>query len=330
MADITSLSFAIPSFGDGPFLSECLDSISKQSVSTRCVVCAGDSTFPFEDQRWSWVTHIPVKPDPGMADCWSVAATECQAEYIAFLSDDNAVESKFAELVISFMDTHPHCDAVFSNQSIVNEHGVVDVESSNRLTARYGRHRLRHGLLNRDDSNYLFRHNCIPIDGLVIRRQIWATYAPFPREAYGAIDMHLATYLLATGATLGFLPFYLVRYRTRHDSYTTRRKVEHLRGAIWAMQNIQPAASLRSLVAGRGVRYQVYLLALDIPYKEKIGIVTKAMLSASGVKMLLETGGKYLCNVALRGVWKLVIGLRRAATFMYRLSGRCFDSLGKQ
>ena len=263
------LSVSIPTFGSSPFLRETLQSIVNQTIPTNCVVCDGGSTFNFSDFLENHITHKEITPDPGMVVCWSEAANHSRTEYITFLADDNALEPQFAEKMLSFMAEFPNCEAVFCNQFLMNEESEVDLHASHKMTEGYGRHRLKFGLIKPDLTTYLVKKNSIPIEGCVIKRSVWERFGPFSQQANGAFDLHFVTKLLLEGIQFGFIPDYLVRFRKNSDSYSVRHPVEHVKGAIWAVENLNTKnPNLQKLLQTKTFQYYEKLLRLELSSQE--------------------------------------------------------------
>ncbi len=264
------LSVAIPTFGKSSFLAECLQSIGNQTIPVECIICEGGSSFDFSEPRWNWVKRKQLIPDPGMVSCWSEAANSSQGEYLAFLADDNAWEPRFAEQMLSFMENHPSCEVVFCNQFLINETSEIDLSSSQAMTKSYGRHKLSYGLLDSDCTTYLIQHNSIPLEACIMRRSVWERYGSFATQAFGALDLHFFTKLLSFGVQFGFLPEYLARFRQNPNSYSVRQREQHLKGAIWALQNIESSNSkIQELLHKKMLNYYETLLKLDLPEQER-------------------------------------------------------------
>ncbi|MBD2099620.1 glycosyltransferase [Leptolyngbya sp. FACHB-261] len=281
---------AIPTFGRNSFLAECLDSIAFQSYRVEPVVCDGGSCFNFSDPKWCWIKYRSLVPDPGIVACWSEAANICQGEYLAFLADDNILESQYAESMLEFMNAHPTCEVVFCNQYVMDQTGQIDLEASHRMTERYGRHHLQNGILNDTDIYNLIKWNSIPLEACVIRRSVWEKYGPFSPQAFGAFDLHFFTSLLLKGVRFGFLPRYLMRFRVHSESYTVRQREQHLRGTIWALENAQTNDSaIRKILTKRLLSCYGQLLKLDVLPEERSLLSKKLSGSMDGLQVLAKT-----------------------------------------
>lgn len=284
------LSVAIPTYGKSPFLSQCLQSIANQTIPVECVVCDGGSIFEFAEQQWEWVKRKSIVPDPGIVTCWSEAANYSQGDYLAFLADDNMLEPNFARQMLAFMEEHPSCEAVFCNQFLMNESGVIDKEASQRMTSGYGRDKLKYGLLKCNDIPHLIKHNSIPLEGCVVKRSVWNKYGQFAQEAFGAFDLYFLVSLLTNGVQFGFLPEYLVKFRMHAGSYTVRKREQHIRGAIWAMQNVKSHdPTINKLINDRLLGYYGQLFKFQLPPAEKAFIQKQLSSSATGLQILTRS-----------------------------------------
>lgn len=286
---MNNLSVAIPTFGKGFFLEECLNSIAQQTCSVIAVVCDGGSDFDFADPKWDWIQHISFNPDPGMVTCWSQAVNATQTKYVSFLADDNAWESNFAEEMLNFMRANPTCDIVFCNQYVMTANGQVDFAGSKRMTKQYGRDCLPFGILSSSYASHLVENNSIPLEACVIKRSLWDKYGPFETSAFGALDFHFFSKLIVNNVQFGFLPKYLMRFRLHPDSYVARQKEQHLRGLIWSLEDVlRESSSVKHIFNKKTVEFYAQLLKLDISKDETIEIRNKLCKSPMGILALVK------------------------------------------
>jgi glycosyltransferase involved in cell wall biosynthesis len=283
------LSIAIPTFGDSPYLGQTLESIINQIVPVDCIVCDGGSNFNFSNFERNYIKHKRITPDPGMVTCWSEAANDSHSDYITFLADDNALEPQFAEKMLSFMREFPTCEAVFCNQFLISEEGEIDLQASYKMTRGYGRHKLKFGLINPNLTSYLIENNSIPIEGCVIKRSVWEKFGPFSQHAKGAFDLHFLTKLLLEGVQFGFIPDYLVQFRNNSNSYSVRHRVEHVKGAIWALENLAcKSSSLQKPLQSKTFEYYEKLLRLELSSQEYMQVEKYLSVSFFGWLIILR------------------------------------------
>src|SRR5665213_1066201 len=208
------LTLATPTYGDPPYLEECVKSVMNQSVKTGHIVCGGDLKF----EKWNNSTQIVNKtPDPGMVECWNAAAYLGKTEYLGFLADDNTLEPRYAELMVEFLENHPECDIVFCNQHHMDSIGNIDYEKSKLITKYFGRNELKEGMIDSSQYETILKKNAIPLEACVIRSQTWALFGPFREQAKGAFDQEFLYRMVISGIKIGFVSEYLMNFRW-HDS----------------------------------------------------------------------------------------------------------------
>jgi glycosyltransferase involved in cell wall biosynthesis len=283
------LAIATPTFGESRFLAIYLESIHAQTCEVLCCVCDGGSEFDLGDSQWSFVRRHSILPDPGMVACWSAAADMSDTPYLAFLADDNALHPEFACKMLDFLHDNPDCDAVFCNQLVMNDKGEIDEDESEKINADYGRDQLMAGSLPNHLVHQLFLNSSIPLEGCVMKRELWNKYR-FRPEAKGALDLDLFTRMLADEVKFGFVPEALVNFRIHEQAYTARNtNSEHLRGMVWSMGDLASRPSiLQNAIRKKETVLNGHLLR-KTSWKESMQVAARLIDSPFGIFTLMKS-----------------------------------------
>jgi glycosyltransferase involved in cell wall biosynthesis len=119
------VSVLTPSFNQGEFIPDCLDSVSRQNYQPiEHIVCDGGSTDGTLDllraasDRVRWVSE----PDSGQADALNKAFALSKGEIIGWLNSDDAyVDRRAVAWSVELLQTKPELDVVFGHALLINE-----------------------------------------------------------------------------------------------------------------------------------------------------------------------------------------------------------------
>ncbi len=123
------VSVLTPSFQQGRFLADCLESVARQTYPhLEHVVFDGGSTdgslevlaAAGESVRWT------SEPDDGQADAVNKAYAASTGEIVGWLnSDDGFFATDTVALVVEAFERHPEADVVFGDAGLVDERGLI-------------------------------------------------------------------------------------------------------------------------------------------------------------------------------------------------------------
>jgi GT2 family glycosyltransferase len=282
------ISIATPTFGSPSYLKECINSVIGQTLTTAHIVCGGQLSFS-EEMKWKNLKIINHAVDPGMVNCWSIAASLAETEYIGFLADDNCLQPDFADRMVGFLENHPECDLVFCNQYYMDAEGKIDVEKSKAFTSQFGRDLLPSGIINETYYNIIFEKNSVPIEACLIRKRVWDSFGPFQPEARGAFDHEFAYRVLLSGGKIGFIPDYLMNFRWHDGAYTSRAKKDHLIGTIWSYEHLMHSSKgYEDIFKKKSTYLKARLLRYRIPWNERINIIGNVLREKNGLSYIIK------------------------------------------
>jgi glycosyltransferase involved in cell wall biosynthesis len=134
------VSILTPSFEQGRFLRDCLDSVARQTYpAIEQVVVDGGSTDETlsvlaaagDGVRWT------SEPDRGQADAVNKAFERSSGEIVGWLnSDDGLFAADTVERVVAAFQRHPGVDVVFGDAAFVDESGLIVRHYRSRWRAR--------------------------------------------------------------------------------------------------------------------------------------------------------------------------------------------------
>jgi len=134
------VSILTPSFQQGRFLRDCLDSVARQTYpAIEHVIADGGSTDETLDVlagagagvRWT------SEPDRGQADAVNKAFARSTGEIVGWVnSDDGLFAVDTVERVVAAFVRHPEAAVVFGDVALVDEDGLIVRHSRSRWPAR--------------------------------------------------------------------------------------------------------------------------------------------------------------------------------------------------
>jgi GT2 family glycosyltransferase len=127
--DLALVSILTPSFDQGRFLRDCLDSVSRQTYPhLEHVVMDGGST---DDSlqvlaEAGGAVHWTSEPDRGQADAVNKAFAASRGEIVGWVnSDDGLFATDTIEQVVAVFERHPEAGVVYGDAALVDESGRI-------------------------------------------------------------------------------------------------------------------------------------------------------------------------------------------------------------
>lgn len=123
----TNLTIGIPTYNQGQFLQETINSILNQTILPDKIVISNnysnDNTEEILDQYRENRLFKIIKPDKFLKMCsnWSFTAANCNTDFFSLISSDDVLESNFVESFINYRKLD--CMFYRGNYNIINEEG---------------------------------------------------------------------------------------------------------------------------------------------------------------------------------------------------------------
>lgn len=185
------ISFVIPSFNQGRFIGECLDSIAAQELDAadfEVIVVDGGS----RDETVEILKDHPIitrwisEPDQGHFDGVNKGVAMSRGDLIAWInSDDFYFPGAFREL-LSFIEDHPDGDIYYGDASEVDECGAL----------------IREYAVEPWDYQRMVDRCILCQPATIIRKSVFEKYGGLSAECLVAIDLE---YWLRVGEKVRFL-----------------------------------------------------------------------------------------------------------------------------
>ena len=124
------VDIGIPTVGTRPYLTEALESVFAQTVTSWRLVLSEDgpglgrvsrALEPYADDPR--IQHVLTGDRVGIGPNHTNLFRDGRAPYLAVLHDDDRWHPQFLERRLRFMDAHPNCGFVYSGHVVMNEEG---------------------------------------------------------------------------------------------------------------------------------------------------------------------------------------------------------------
>lgn len=117
-------AFAVPAFGDSPFLAGCLDSLSAQSVRSRVVVCTATPSAFIEAVCRSRGVELRINAEQrGIGHDWNWAMAASGSRYVTLAHQDDVYRPRFLERTLELFARHPDRSLCFTGYDEVDDVG---------------------------------------------------------------------------------------------------------------------------------------------------------------------------------------------------------------
>jgi hypothetical protein len=166
-------------------------------------------------------------------------------EFVAILNDDDEWEPAFLSKLVPHLLDNPDIVLAFSDHYIVDEHGHVDLTSTEQNTRRWRRDALSPGV-HQPFWRCLVEMS-IPVAQASVVRRSAIDWRDFPAETGSAYDQWLGYLACRTAKACYYLPERLTRYRTHGGSSTVSAGDEGSLGMILMYSRLMAMPELAGL-----------------------------------------------------------------------------------
>ncbi len=124
-------TFAVCAYKDSPFLRECLDSVTSQSLKTNVIMATSTPTETMRQLADEYRVRLYVRDgEPGIADDWNYAVSCAGTSLVTIAHQDDTYESAYAEEALKAINSVKKPLIYFTNYGEIRNGVNVD---SNRL-----------------------------------------------------------------------------------------------------------------------------------------------------------------------------------------------------
>lgn len=214
------VTVAVPSYNQGRYLEQCLESIFAQEVEVEVFVCDGGSTDETMAvlERWKprlagWRSHA----DNGQAEAINEGVARGKAPYVCWLNSDDYFEAGALRLLIAELDVHPEAPMAYGRAW--------------NFIERTGQK--KPVILIRDFDERALANFCIvPQPATLIRRSAWEAVGGVDPSLHMAMDYDLWWKLYRRFGPLRFIDAFLATNREHADTKTKSQRRAHYREAM--------------------------------------------------------------------------------------------------
>jgi glycosyltransferase involved in cell wall biosynthesis len=204
-------------------LRTALASVLNQTLTGFEIILQDDSTYDhceeivhdLNDRR---IRYTHNRPALGMAANLRSGFRKSRGRHIATLHDDDFYAPNYLETMVPILDANPALSLAFCDHYVVDVAGKVLAEESDRNSDRYGRSRLRAGVVP-DPLRAALIDNAVPAMFSVFRSRA-LDLDDFPDEVSVGYDYWLTYLLVRNGAPIWYHPERLTYYRVHEGSQT--------------------------------------------------------------------------------------------------------------
>jgi glycosyltransferase involved in cell wall biosynthesis len=222
------VSVLIPTFNRRDYLKATIASVLKQTLGDFEVIVSdnaspvdpADVVAGFADQRLRYYRNAS---NLGVTGNLLAACHHAQGKYVAILGDDDLWHPEFLAALVGPLEADPSLILAFCDHSIIDTEGRVDEATSDQVTRRWQRHRLREGVYQPfDEIALVYRSICV-FSATVLRRSA-VDWAAIPRDLDFSVDVYLAYLAARTRLGCYFIPRRLSQYRYHSGSQASSLK----------------------------------------------------------------------------------------------------------
>lgn len=206
------VSVITPSYNQGEFIRETIDSVLEQDYSNiEYIVMDGGSTDETVDILKEYGEKIVwcSEKDEGQADAVNKGLKIARGKIIGWLNSDDTYCDGAIERVVSFFNTHPKVDMVYGEGYYIDKEGNV---TDRYLTERYDKKRLAETCIICQPSAFFRREFVETVGGLDKNLQLCMDY-----------DLWMK---MAQQGRIAYIPFYLANSRMYEENKTMSRRNE--------------------------------------------------------------------------------------------------------
>ncbi len=224
------VSICVPTYNRAAILPYAVESVLSQTYPDfELLICddaSPDNTAEvvsqWSDPRIRYIRHPQnIKRSRNMRSGYEAAA----GEYFIKFDDDDALTPTFLEKAVAVLDAQPEVDFVCTDHWIINARNERDEEATAANSAKWGKDRLRHGVID-DLVEETFLHQSLQVGSSLFRKSSLEAVDFMRFEADGCEDFDLLVRCALADQTAYFIPERLMEYRF-HGGQTSLKQDIH-------------------------------------------------------------------------------------------------------
>ncbi len=205
-----SISIVIPSYNQGPFLAQCIQSALNQGYpNLELIIVDGGSTDQsieiiknFSDKLTWWISE----PDAGQAHAINKGMEKSSGDILAWLNSDDCLTPNSLFRVAMLLTNNPEVDVVYSHRILIDESG----------------NDIGKWIIPPHNNFVLSYVDFVPQETMFWRKSLWASTGSYIDESFQfALDWELIHRFIEAGAVFYRAPAFLGMFRV-HDKQKTK------------------------------------------------------------------------------------------------------------
>ena len=213
------VTIAVPSFNQGSFLDDALESIFKQDVAVEVFVLDGGSSDNSINiiRKWEhllsgWRSH----PDAGQAEAINEGIAMGSAPFVCWLNSDDWILPGGLKKLLKKLQAHPTAPAVYGRSWTIKQKNGKRYPT---WVEPFNEHRLALRCI-------------ISQPATLIRREAWECVGGVDGRLHMAMDYDLWWRLFKNNGPIEFVEDFVAVNREHLETKTKTKRVEHYREAI--------------------------------------------------------------------------------------------------
>jgi len=253
----TRISIVTPSFNQGRFIEETIQSVLSQGYPNLEYIIqdggSNDETAEILARYRADLRYCEMAKDRGQAHAINLGFQHASGDILAYLNSDDMLLPSTLHYVAEFFEAHPEVDVVYGHRIVVNESGL-----------EVGR-----WVLPPHDEHILTWADFVPQETLFWRRSIWDKAGASLDESFQfAMDWDLLLRFADAGARFVRLPRFLASFRVHTEQKTSSQMTLGLQEMGRLRQRyhhrVVPDREVRHAIQRYKNRHMLYHLLYDL------------------------------------------------------------------
>ncbi len=230
------ITVAVPSFNQGRYLSDALESIFHQDLPVEIFVSDGGSTdntlaiIEKWQHRLSWWRS---SPDGGQAAAINEAISHGTAPFVCWLNSDDTYLANGLKILLSFLQSHPKAPFAYGRSWNTDERG--------KPTKPYWTGKF---------SEWHLAQRCmISQPATLIRREAWEAVGGLDENLQFAMDYDLWWKILRRSGAPVFVPEFVATNRIHAQTKTSSQRYQHHAESMAVVRQYTGGVPLKWLLA---------------------------------------------------------------------------------
>lgn len=208
------ITIAVPSFNQGRFLVDALESIFHQSLPVEVFVADGgstDNTLAIIEKWQDRLAWWRSGPDDGQAAAINEAISHGTAPFVCWLNSDDTYLENGLKILLSFLQSHPEVSVAYGRTWNTDEHGKP---TKPYWTGKFSEWRLAQRCL-------------ISQPATLIRREAWEAVGGLDESLKFSMDYDLWWKILRRCGPPIFIPEFVATNRVHAQTKTSSQRYRH-------------------------------------------------------------------------------------------------------